>query len=68
MTAHMPSARVGTRPPKALPILAIQIVLSTLVAAAFVGIYLGLQRDPVPHDIRLVTTRRPRPRGAAAPR
>jgi hypothetical protein len=56
MNAHQPSARVGTRPPKALPILAIQIILSTLVAAAFVGIYLGLQRDPAPHDIPLVTT------------
>ena len=42
--------------PKALPILAIQIVLSMLVAAAFVGIYLSLQRDPGPTHVPLVTT------------
>jgi len=39
-----------------LPILAIQIVLSVLVAAAFVGIYLSLQRDPGPVGVPLVTT------------
>jgi hypothetical protein len=42
--------------PKVLPILAIQVVLSALVAAAFVGIYLSLQRDPAPADVPLVTT------------
>lgn len=42
--------------PKALPILVIQIVLSALVAAAFVGLYLSLQRDPAPIDVPLVTT------------
>jgi hypothetical protein len=42
--------------PRALPILAIQVVLSALVAAAFVGIYLSLQRDPAPVDVPLVTT------------
>lgn len=42
--------------PKAFPILAIQIVLSMLVAAAFVGTYLSLQRDPGPVGVPLVTT------------
>ena len=42
--------------PKALPILAVQIVLAVLVAAAFVGTYLSLQRDPGPADVPLVTT------------
>jgi hypothetical protein len=56
MTSHPSHARAAGGRPKALPVLAVQIVLSALVATAFVGIYLGLQRDPVPLDVPLVTT------------
>jgi len=56
MTTHPSHARTDKGRPKALPILAIQVILSTLVASAFVGIYLGLQRDPAPTNVPLVTT------------
>ncbi|WP_066042282.1 hypothetical protein [Herbiconiux solani] len=55
MTHHPTHDRPATRS-KALPILAIQIILSALVASAFVGIYLSLQRDPAPLDVPVVTT------------
>ncbi|KQO11627.1 hypothetical protein ASF06_03050 [Agreia sp. Leaf244] len=56
MTTHPSHAQPISRRPKALPILTIQIILSALVASAFVGIYLGLQRDPAPISVPLVTT------------
>jgi hypothetical protein len=56
MTAHPSHARPAATRPKAVPILVIQIILAALVASAFVGVYLALQRDPAPVDVPLVTT------------
>lgn len=46
----------SARPPRMLAMLVSQVVLTALIAAAFVGVYIGLQRDPGPTALPLVTT------------
>jgi hypothetical protein len=54
-TTSVPVAQ-AVRPPRMLPVLVSQVVLTALIAAAFVGVYIGLQRDPGPTALPLVTT------------